>query len=89
MFEGGVWGTGAISFIGRALSLDAPGTDVDSIPEALDGLFSETSMENLLQRSGNLPGNYPGEFLGWERTCKYLIYWRSLRDSNPCYSLER
>ena len=39
-------------------------------------------------RIQKLPGTYPAKFLFIEFDYKCLILWRSLRDSNPCYSLE-
>jgi len=37
----------------------------------------------------DFPGTYPDRVLRGRLLCNLMIYWRSLRDSNPCYSLER
>src|SRR6266513_2226879 len=37
----------------------------------------------------DLPETYLGRFSASDNFSKLLIRWRSLRDSNPCYSLER
>src|SRR4029077_19186477 len=37
----------------------------------------------------DLPETYPRCPCRYQRSSNYLIYWRSPRDSNPCYSLER